>query len=69
MDDVFLRYISLPPAIKGMAVQDEAGRYNVYLNARLTREACAETLQHEIQHIKNGDFLSLEHVKDIEKAR
>lgn len=67
MDDIFLRYISLPSAIKGMAVQDEAGQYNVYLNARLTCEACAETLQHEIQHIENGDFSSMKHVKDIEK--
>lgn len=67
MDDIFLRYIRLPHNVKGLTVQDEEGRYNIYLNARLTREAHIETIQHEIEHIDNNDFSRLEHVKDIEK--
>ena len=67
MDDVFIRYLPLPPTIKGLTVLDSEGNYNVYLNSRLTYEANRATLQHELQHILNNDFHMLSHVSDIEK--
>ncbi len=67
MDNIFLRYISLPHTVKGLTVQDEAGDYNVYINTRLTYEANQQTLQHEVQHIANNDFNKLSHVRKIEK--
>jgi hypothetical protein len=67
MSDIYLRYIPLPCTIKGLTVQDEEGRYNIYLNSKLTYEAHAETLQHEIKHIVNNDFSNPSHVKKIEK--
>lgn len=67
MNDILLRYIPLPPAVKGLTVQDEAGDYNIYLNARLTHEAHAKTLQHEIKHINDNDFSKLLHIREIEK--
>lgn len=67
MRDVFIRKLPLPPSIKGLAVQDKEGQYNIYLNAHLTHEAHIETIEHEIQHISNNDFSKGEHVKDIEK--
>ena len=69
MNEFILRYISLPPAVKGLTVQDEAGDYNVYIHARHTHETNVETLQHEIKHIESKDFVSLEHVQDIEKKQ
>jgi len=67
MDGIFLRYISLPPTIKGLTVQDEEGNYNIYVNTRLTYEANQQTLQHEIKHITNNDFNKLSHIGNIEK--
>jgi hypothetical protein len=67
MDNIYLRYISLPPTIKGLTVQDEAGDYNIYVNTRLTYEANRQTLQHEIKHIASNDFFKDLPVKDIEK--
>lgn len=68
MDDVFIRYLPLPPTIKGLTVLDSEGNYNVYLNARLTHEANRQTLQHELQHIKNNDFSKQNlHIRCIEK--
>jgi len=67
MERVILRYISLPPTIKGLTVQDNEGNYNVYLNARHTHESNLQTLHHEIQHIEKRDFSRFEHVKDIER--
>lgn len=67
MDNIYLRYIALPPTVKGLTVQDESGDYNVYVNARLTYEANRQTLQHEIKHIAGNDFSNFLHIKDIEK--
>jgi hypothetical protein len=67
MDNVYLRFIALPHTIKGLTVQDEAGDYNIYINARLGYEANQQTLQHEVQHIKNHDFNKLCHIRNIEK--
>jgi hypothetical protein len=67
MDNVYLRFVSLPPTIKGLTVQDETGDYNVYINSRLTHEANQQTLQHEIQHINTNDFQKILHIRDIEK--
>lgn len=67
MDDVFLRYVSLPTTVKGLTVQDETGNYNIYVNTRLTYEANQQILQHEIKHIENNDFQKFLHIRDIEK--
>lgn len=67
MADIFLRYISLPPTVKVLTVQDEAGDYNIYLNSKLTYEAHTETLQHEIKHIDSNDFSKFVPIKEIER--
>ncbi len=67
MDNIFLRYMSLPSTIKGLNVQDAEGNYNIYLNSRLTMEANQQTLQHEMQHITSNDFQKFTHIKGIEK--
>jgi hypothetical protein len=67
MHNILLRYIALPPTIKGLTVEDESGDYNIYLNAKLTYEAHTETLQHEMKHITSDDFSKLLHIKEIEK--
>lgn len=67
MDGIYLRYLSLPPTVKGLTIQDEEGNYNIYLNSRLTYEAHTETLKHEINHITNNDFSKHSHIKNLEK--
>lgn len=67
MENVILRYISLPVTVRGLTIQDSEGNYNVYLNARLTYEANLNTFQHEIQHIEHGDFSEFEHVRELER--
>jgi hypothetical protein len=66
MEDIFVRYIALPPKIKGLTVQDSKGNYNIYLNSRLTYEANLETLQHELDHVAENDFSSHQHINFIE---
>ena len=39
MYDILLRYLPLPLTVKGLAVQDEAGNYNIYTTTILTYKA------------------------------
>jgi hypothetical protein len=66
-DEIFLRYVALPATIRGLTVQDEEGKYNIYLNSRFTHESHTKTLQHELEHIEGNDFSKALHIKDIEK--
>lgn len=51
-----VRLIDLPGQIRGFTVEDSEGDYNIYLNARLNRAMQLRAYDHEIGHIKNGDF-------------
>lgn len=48
--------IDMPPAIHGFTVSDGFGFYTVVLNPRLSAEMQRMAYNHEISHIKNGDF-------------
>lgn len=67
MENVITRLIELPPRIKAMTVMDEAGNYNVYLNANSTMEANAASFLHELRHIDHDDFYSQEDIRTIER--
>jgi hypothetical protein len=62
----FVRLIKLPTKIKGTTVPDSDGNYNIYLNKDLSYEMQAETLQHEINHVKSNDFYNYSPVKVLE---
>lgn len=51
-----IRFIDLPPAIKGMTVKDSLDFYNIYINSRLSAEEQKKAIQHEMCHIARGDF-------------
>lgn len=67
MDCIIIRKIDLPETVPGVTRRDEEGDYNVYLNARLSYDAQAQALQHEVAHIKRGDFYDERRARDIEK--
>lgn len=56
MEDIITRLASLPPGISGLTVRDRNGDYNIYINARLNRETQLQTYEHELHHIRTGDF-------------
>lgn len=57
--------LDMPARVKGQTVKNEDGTYSVFLNARMASNQIEKTYQHEIQHIKNGDF-EKEQVQRIE---
>ena len=67
MDSMIIRKTDLLPVeLPGITVLDENGDYNVYLNDRLSYDAQADALRHEVEHIKQGHFYKLEDIKVLE---
>lgn len=54
--DYCVRYVDLPYSIKGIAVPDVNGFFNIYINSRLSFEEQAKALRHEKTHIFRDDF-------------
>lgn len=75
MNDVFVRYSKeLPYTVHGMVIMDENSDYNVYINSRLSCVEQEKAIEHELLHIKNGDFdndsaVSIERVEERAKKR
>lgn len=63
-----VRLVDLPVEAGGMIAVDETGFVNIYLNARLSRQAQREALQHELRHHYRGDLYSDEDIRDVERA-
>ena len=67
MENIILRLVPLPTTVRGLTVQDDEGKFNIYLNAKFSHEAHIQTLQHEINHINSNDFSKSLHIKDFDK--
>jgi len=67
LENIIIRKIKLPPAVRGLTVLDNENNYNIYLNTANNIEIDQKAVEHEIKHIENEDFYSLEDVSKIEK--
>lgn len=54
--DVNTIEINLPTSISAYVMANADASYTIVLNARLTWERRLQAYQHEIEHIKNGDY-------------
>lgn len=54
---IILRYIDMVYSVKAFTVLDDDDNYNIYINSRYAEGIREDSLRHEMQHIKNGDFL------------
>lgn len=52
----FIRYKDMEYAVRGFTRVDSEGNYCVVLNSRYPYCQNQKTLEHELNHIKNGDF-------------
>lgn len=68
MDEIITRLAEdLPVSVQGLTVRDSNGDYNVYLNAKLSREEQQRVYCHELEHIRGGDFDRLDPVSALER--
>ena len=68
MDAIITRIIDMPTGVKGMTVKDENDDYNIYLNARYSPDQQADAFQHEVEHIRRGDFYTDKSVGEKEST-
>ena len=61
-----VRLVDLPVTAGGMISVDETGFVNIYINARLSRDAQREALQHELRHHYRGDLFSDADIRTVE---
>lgn len=67
-DNCRVRLVDLPVTAGGMIAVDETGFINIYINARLSRDAQREALQHELRHHYRGDLYSDRDIRAVEAA-
>ncbi len=68
MEQIIIRYVSLPCSAKGYVREDANGDYNVYINSNLSYETQRKTIRHELRHIKNRDFTNALTISEAEGA-
>ena len=69
MDEYRVRLVDLPSRVGGMVSMDDEGFYNIYLNARLTRERQRKALRHELEHIADDDLYNTRPIEVVENKR
>ena len=66
-NEIIIRFIgNLPRHVRGLITLDREGRYNVYINNRLSQEATRDAIHHELDHILKNDLYSEHPVEELE---
>ena len=66
MDNIIVRIIDLPLCVKGVTVPHPDGTYNIFINAKFPIDIQRQTIKHELKHVSNMDFESIDDIKTIE---
>ena len=66
-EDCAVRLIDLDVRVPGLTSVDETGFANIYINARLSRDAQRAALAHELRHHRRGDVFSRADIRDVER--
>ena len=67
MEEIIIRLMPLPAHVRAFTMPDAQGDYNVYINVLLSREQQDRSFQHELRHIRRGDFYKRDQsAKEIE---
>lgn len=62
-----VRLIDLDVRVGGLIAVDEEGFVNIYLNARLSRDAQMKALRHELRHYYRDDLYSDADIREVER--
>ncbi len=57
MDDgIFTYYVDMPTTIRSFVVSNNDMSFTIIINAKIGKEQQLLAYEHEINHIKNGDY-------------
>ena len=66
--DYFVKLVDFPVcSCGGVVLLNDDGTYTILINSRLSHEQNADSLIHELNHIKNGDFYRSANIAQIEE--
>jgi len=54
--DINLFYLDMPCRIRGFTYEQDINNYIIVINTKLNAEQQLKAYEHEMKHIKNGDF-------------
>lgn len=64
----FVKLVDFPVCTcGGIIMLNDDGTYTILINSRLSHAQNLDSLQHELNHIKNGDFFRDAPIEQIEK--
>lgn len=66
--DYFIKLVDFPVCTcGGIIMLNDDGTYTILINSRLSHAQNLDSLRHELNHIKNGDFYRDDPIGQIEK--
>lgn len=66
--DYFVKLVDFPVCTcGGIIMLNDDGTYTILINSRLSHAQNLDSLQHELNHIKNDDFFRDAPIEQIEK--
>ena len=64
--DYFVRFWIMPPKIYSFIIPNDDGTFSIYLDPRRDYYHRMKDLEHELNHIRNGDFYNGLPIQTIE---
>ncbi|MBQ3146833.1 MAG: hypothetical protein IJB91_03800 [Oscillospiraceae bacterium] len=55
-NNIFVRSIPLPEAVKAVVLPNDDGTFDIYINSNLPEEVQQKALVHELEHIRRNHF-------------
>jgi hypothetical protein len=55
-----VQFVQFPPGIHGASTVNEDNGFTIFIDPRDSYEMQLETYNHEMEHIRNGDFYDIE---------
>lgn len=66
--DYFVKLVDFPVCTcGGIIMLNDDGTYTILINSRLSHAQNLDSLRHELNHIKNGDFFRDDPIAQIER--
>lgn len=56
LNDIFVSLVELPGTVRSFVIAHADQTYTIVLNSRLNHEQHLLSYQHEVNHIRNGDY-------------
>ena len=65
--DYYTRIVPFPTTkVGGLVMPNSDGTFSIYINSRVDEQRQRKALEHELEHIANGDFWNGKDIREME---